>query len=131
MNTAEGYESQLTCIVHGNPKPMVSWKRDSDKLTSDNKINIINEGNRHILKILETKKSDFGNYSCVAENDLGHLEKHVLLSGKPAPAEFINVIVSPDGEEANVIFKVESNSPIIEYHLEYRKKGKVNNAIKI
>lgn len=125
VNSAEGYESQLTCVVHGNPRPEVQWKRNNEQLKSDNNINIINEGSRHILKLLRTRKSDFGNYTCVAENKVGEAEKHVLLSGKPTPGEYISATSSPSGGEVHIQFRTESNSPIIEYQLQYRLKGKV------
>lgn len=112
--------------MHGNPKPVVSWKKEATFLESDINLNLINEGNRHILKIFRTRKFDFGNYTCIAENKVGTAEKHMVLSGKPAPAEFVGATVSPNGDEAQVHFKVESNSPIVEYQLQYRLKGKVS-----
>lgn len=102
---------------------MVLWKRNNEILKSDINLNIINEGNRHILKILHTKKSDFGNYTCMAENSVGEENKHVLLSGKPTPAELVSAAPSPAGGEVHLQYRIESNSPIVEYQLEYRVKG--------
>lgn len=123
VNSAEGYESQLTCVVHGHPKPTVQWRKNNDILKSDQNLNIINEGNRHILKIIHTKKSDFGNYTCFAENSIGEEYKHVLLSGKPTPAEFVEAVVTSPGV-VRLQYRIESNSAIEEYQLEYRIKNK-------
>lgn len=38
-------------------------------------------GNKHTLSIRNVQNSDFGNYSCVAENSLGKAKKYMELSG--------------------------------------------------
>lgn len=37
--------------------------------------------NKHTLTIRNVQASDFGNYSCVAENSLGRAKKYMELSG--------------------------------------------------
>lgn len=45
-------------------------------------------GNKHALNIKHVQASDFGNYSCVAENSLGRAKKYMELSGE-SKAEYI------------------------------------------
>lgn len=59
----------------------------------------------------------------MAENSVGEENKHVLLSGKPTPAELVSAAPSPAGGEVHLQYRIESNSPIVEYQLEYRVKG--------
>ena len=37
---------------------------------------------RHRLVIVEVGENDFGNYSCLAENDLGETRGYIELSGR-------------------------------------------------
>jgi hypothetical protein len=39
-------------------------------------------GSRHTLVIRKVHRSDFGNYTCVADNQLGKTRKSVQLTGK-------------------------------------------------
>jgi hypothetical protein len=39
-------------------------------------------GNKHTLNIRNVQGSDFGNYSCVADNSLGRAKKYMELSGR-------------------------------------------------
>lgn len=51
-------------------------------------------GSRHTLIIRKVHQQDFGNYSCVAENQLGKARKTLQLSGKPNLAVFNSPTVS-------------------------------------
>lgn len=39
-------------------------------------------GNRHVLVIRDVKETDFGNYSCMADNSLGRQRGSVEVSGE-------------------------------------------------
>lgn len=43
---------------------------------------IDSRGSKHTLTIRNVQVSDFGNYSCVAENSLGRAKKYMELSGE-------------------------------------------------
>lgn len=74
VHSGVGKEAHLTCIVHGEPRPSIRWYKENSELTSNGKIKIESKESSHrhtlILRGLESQ-TDFGNYSCVAENSLG------------------------------------------------------------
>lgn len=45
-----------------------------------------NHGSRYTLVVRKVHVPDFGNYSCVAENQLGKSRKTLQLTGKPKKA---------------------------------------------
>lgn len=46
-------------------------------------------GSRHTLVIRKVHSSDFGNYTCVADNQLGKSRKSIMLTGNEIlPANF-------------------------------------------
>lgn len=46
-----------------------------------------NHGSRFTLILHDVQTSDFGNYTCVAENSMGKARKTLLLTGKPNVAQ--------------------------------------------
>lgn len=77
-------------------------------------------GARNSLTIRRVHAQDFGNYSCVADNQLGKTRKTVTLSGKPRPAIFRSTHVSQWKDRYNISWSVDSFAPIEEYRLYYR-----------
>lgn len=60
----------------------VSWYRDTLKLdTNERRITEV-RGSRHTLIVRKVQASDFGNYSCVADNVVGKSRAYVELSGE-------------------------------------------------
>ena len=49
--------------------------------TTDRRL-VEERGSRHSLIIRKVQPSDFGNYSCEADNKLGRSKRHMELSGK-------------------------------------------------
>lgn len=78
-------------------------------------------GNKHTLTIRNVQGSDFGNYSCVADNSLGRAKKYMELSGRPSPAEFKSTPYSRAKDSYNLTWVVESYPPLEEVRLLYRK----------
>ncbi|KAL3275803.1 hypothetical protein HHI36_020547 [Cryptolaemus montrouzieri] len=78
-------------------------------------------GSRHTLFIRKVHRSDFGNYTCVADNQLGKTRKSVQLTGKPNAAKFNSASRGNWKDSYNISWAVESLSPIEEYKLLFRR----------
>ncbi|XP_023034306.1 hemicentin-1 isoform X2 [Drosophila willistoni] len=131
--SGEGHEAMLVCIVHGETQPEVIWFKDTMQLDTTERHIMENRGSRHTLIIRKVHPQDFGNYSCVAENQLGKARKTLQLSGKPNVAVFNSLAISQYKDRYNISWVVDSHSPIEEYKLSFRKAPQghevVDNAI--
>ncbi|KAK9871614.1 hypothetical protein WA026_012994 [Henosepilachna vigintioctopunctata] len=78
-------------------------------------------GSRHTLFIRKVHRTDFGNYTCVADNQLGKTRKSVQLTGKPNPVKFNSASRGNWKDSYNISWAVESLSPIEEYKLLFRR----------
>lgn len=120
VTTAEGYESELICNVHAVPKAKVLWLFNGHLVVQSKHLVISKDGNKHTLHIKNTKTTDFGQYTCFANNTEGAFKKNLHLSGKPAQPKFDSATVDSQSHNAVLVWKIESYSPIIEYELLYK-----------
>jgi len=72
----------ISCIVYGDPSPTVRWYRDTMVLARNKNLMTEQFGIRHRLVISSVSDEDFGNYSCLAENELGKHRGFIELSGE-------------------------------------------------
>ncbi|XP_049831756.1 limbic system-associated membrane protein isoform X1 [Schistocerca gregaria] len=121
VHSGEGYEAQLVCIVHAEPQADVLWYRDTLRLDTTERRIMEVRGSRHTLILRKVQASDFGNYSCVADNVLGKTRQYLELSGKPNPVTFVSKPVSRFRDRYNISWAVNSYTPIEEYKLSFRK----------
>ena len=59
----------LSCNATGNPVPTISWTRDGSPLNASGRISFSDDKKR--LTITNVKRTDSGEYQCVAENRVG------------------------------------------------------------
>nr|CAD7569484.1 unnamed protein product [Timema californicum] len=78
-------------------------------------------GSRRTLIIRKVQYSDFGNYSCVADNVLGKTRQYLELSGKPNRAVFHSHTMGRYRDAYNISWSVNSYTPIEEFKLFFRK----------
>ncbi|XP_036324965.1 basement membrane-specific heparan sulfate proteoglycan core protein [Rhagoletis pomonella] len=119
--SGEGHEAMLVCIVHGETQPEVIWFKDTMQLDTTERHIMENRGSRHTLIIRKVHPQDFGNYSCVAENQLGKARKTLQLSGKPNVAVFNSPPISQYKDRYNISWTVDSHTSIEEYKLSFRR----------
>lgn len=123
--SGEGYESEIVCTVHGEPKAKVSWLKDDQPLAvAHHHITISDKGNKHLLRVSGTSKSDFGVYRCIGENVKGTNSKTITLTGKPMKPKFHAAELSSDSKSPILSWSIESFSPILSYELLYRIQDK-------
>lgn len=88
VTIAEGYNTELTCTVHGEPKPNVFWSKNGERLDSATGPNTphhryvqTSTGSRHVLSIDNVQSHDFANYTCHGENRFGRDHKTIEMTG--------------------------------------------------
>ncbi|XP_029726433.1 hemicentin-1 isoform X2 [Aedes albopictus] len=118
--SGEGQEAMLVCIVHGESQPEVVWHKDTMQIDQTERHVIESRGARHTLIIRKVHPQDFGNYSCIADNQLGKTRKTVTLTGKPKAAVFRSMPNSQWKDRYNISWVVDSHSPVEEFKLYYR-----------
>lgn len=82
VNSGKGYDAELVCIVHAEPKANVIWYKDGRIIESDRHVTEERQKHYWILHLKQVQESDFGNYSCVANNSRGRSNKSIYLTGK-------------------------------------------------
>uniref|UniRef100_A0A8C6T5L8 Immunoglobulin like and fibronectin type III domain containing 1, tandem duplicate 3 n=1 Tax=Neogobius melanostomus TaxID=47308 RepID=A0A8C6T5L8_9GOBI len=70
----DGYECYMSCAVTGDPKPHVTWYRNSISLNTNTNYYITNTCGVCSMVILKVSSKDSGKYSVSAENNLGRVE---------------------------------------------------------
>ncbi|EEB18285.1 limbic system-associated membrane protein precursor, putative [Pediculus humanus corporis] len=127
VHSGEGFEAQLVCIVHADPPSDVLWYRDTLRLDTTERRSFETRGSRHTLIIRKVQASDFGNYSCVADNTLGKMRQYLQLSGKPNQVAFNSNPVSRYHDSYNISWIVNSYTPIEEFKLFFRRIPETGN----
>ncbi|XP_029708201.2 neurotrimin [Aedes albopictus] len=130
IHTKIGQNAQLECIVTSAPTAAVHWFHKGLPLPSDRRYTkqdgIVTKPQyhtvyRHVLSIRNVKDADLGHYECKAENKIGIKGAHLELTGRPMQASFKPSTEMSSPTTHNLIWQVESYSPIIEYKLKFRK----------
>nr|XP_054587588.1 immunoglobulin-like and fibronectin type III domain-containing protein 1 [Nothobranchius furzeri] len=70
----ESYECYMSCAVTGNPRPHVTWYKNSLSLNTNTNYHITNTCGVCSLLVLNVRPKDSGDYTVVAENPLGRVE---------------------------------------------------------
>ena len=70
-----GTVAVLDCIISGNPRPQITWYKDTDQLTASKRIMLSDR----MLVIHEFTGADIGSYTCHAKNHLGSASQSARL----------------------------------------------------
>ncbi|XP_031355996.1 protein amalgam-like isoform X2 [Photinus pyralis] len=120
VNSDENLDSQLICYVRAVPKAEVVWKKDGLNVVKNERVDFKHHNHTYILEINKVKVSDFGVYTCSAYNRVGNNEKTITLTGFPSLAEHVDTSHDSD-KNVVVVWNVESNSPVAQYEIQYKK----------
>lgn len=126
ISIAEGYNTELTCVVHGEPRAQVSWSKDGKAIDVDQRFVHSHAGSRHVLSINNVKRDDFGNYRCSAENRFGNAHQDIELHGTPMVMKLKRNKPLTNGIELEWVSV--SQYPVLEYRLRYRPFAASPNA---
>ncbi|XP_035903702.1 limbic system-associated membrane protein [Anopheles stephensi] len=121
VHASEGFDIDLVCIVHGDVNSEMLWYQNSFLLDPTDRRSMYSRGDKYTLNIRNFQQSDFGNYSCVADNALGRTKKYIEVSGRPGPAAFLSPAYSNYLDRYNLTYTIESIPPLDEIKLLYRK----------
>ena len=97
------------------------WYQNSFLLDPTDRRSMNSKDDRYSLIIRNFQPSDFGNYSCVADNALGRTKKYIEVSGRPGPADFISPALSGSLDHYNLTWTIESIPSLDEIKLLYRR----------
>uniref|UniRef100_F6QD70 Hemicentin 2 n=1 Tax=Ornithorhynchus anatinus TaxID=9258 RepID=F6QD70_ORNAN len=83
-NQAEplGHSALLDCVAHGDPAPVIRWIKDGLPVWGSANRRQLRNGS---LAISRTVSDDAGRYQCVAENEVGVVERVITLTLQSAP----------------------------------------------
>lgn len=121
LHTGEGDQAKLLCLVHGRPAPVVTWEKDGEPLSEDKHLQEHNSAHRHTLTISQVQEEDFGDYSCIAENDRGQAQHTLRLTGLPKTPKMTSSPAGGEEDAYTITWETESYTPILQYRLRYRK----------
>ncbi|XP_063930937.1 obscurin isoform X4 [Zophobas morio] len=97
--------------IEGTPKPTVIFYKDGKEIKKDERVKVVEEGDKIILVIEKTTLKDTGSYSVVATNELAQISQffNVNIHTKPKILEKLgkDKIVS-QGETVELKVKLES-----------------------
>ncbi|CAL8080745.1 unnamed protein product [Orchesella dallaii] len=121
VNSGEGVDAELSCIVHAEPKAIVVWYKDGKQLNSNK--HVAEEKHRHFwtLHVKNVQENDFGNYSCVANNSLGFSNAIISLTGAPSQPTVTAEHLGKDHMSFTLVWTLESAVKIEEYRIRWRK----------
>lgn len=110
------YPVRLTCQALGVPVPKVTWFKDGEKLTEDERIAFFQEDQFSTLEISRTYLEDSGQYTATAMNVLGSISCHCNLIVDKG----IRAYISPEFlKPLDLVYSVQENEDIqIEAHVE-------------
>ena len=101
VTITEGYNTELTCTVHAEPRAHVSWLKNGELLNTASEASAAHGGNhryvqtnvgsRHVLSIDNVQSHDFANYTCVGQNRFGQDHKTIEMTGISIRFQFCTI----------------------------------------
>lgn len=83
-----GKDTLLECIIHSSPHEEMHWEKDGVQLVNNAKYQIyvweVSGHKKNLVALVRSlEASDYGEYTCVAENQYGTARDTVTIYGKP------------------------------------------------
>ncbi|KAA0714687.1 Contactin-5 Precursor [Triplophysa tibetana] len=107
-----GRDVSLECRPRASPKPRITWKRNDRRVQPSRRIMLLRN---NTLRIINSSRTDEGNYVCRAENQFGSAElMTVLLVKEPMRVELSPVRVEVTVGESVVLSCKVTHDPSLE-----------------
>uniref|UniRef100_A0ABM0MT22 Peroxidasin-like n=1 Tax=Saccoglossus kowalevskii TaxID=10224 RepID=A0ABM0MT22_SACKO len=127
---SKGSVAELRCEIESNPLSSVIWYGPNNQpINIDNRISIntVSRGTLYesILTIQNTMLSDYGNYSCFAENDIGNTTFIVTFKDKSvpdAPKSVVPITRFYDSLVVTIIPGYDGGDADTTYFIQYRTR---------
>ena len=80
IRSGTGLNMEISCVIHGHPRPKVTWYKDEEVLFPDERVNVSSAGTRHQVTIVRIRPSvDAGTYMCYSTNELGAAQDRIVV----------------------------------------------------
>ncbi|XP_056622405.1 contactin-5 isoform X4 [Triplophysa dalaica] len=107
-----GRDVSLECRPRASPKPRITWKKNDRRVQPSRRIMLLRN---NTLRIINSSRTDEGNYVCRAENQFGSAElMTVLLVKEPMRVELSPVRVEVTVGESVVLSCKVTHDPTLE-----------------
>ncbi|XP_061381039.1 protein amalgam-like isoform X2 [Danaus plexippus] len=117
VNSAINVEAVLQCTVHDEPGAHIRWYKDGQLIESiSRQYDISTRGSHSNLTVLPTSDSDFGTFTCEAENEFGSHNRSISLVQSP-------VIHSLEADGSRIGVTITSRRPLHTVELQVRELG--------
>ncbi|XP_055939793.1 cell adhesion molecule DSCAML1-like isoform X5 [Argiope bruennichi] len=118
--TTIGSSVNIECLASGSPKPRIKWIKPSDSNSTDHRTNEETDTAREnfstgILKISAVSYKDAGQYTCIADNNIGHNIKTNFTITIRVPARFeekFAVVNAKKGDSARLKCEALGDQPL-------------------
>jgi titin len=131
--TSRGATVLMTCIADGYPETSIKWYYNLQLITEGPKYRLIrNEPGYSQLEVTPRDLTDFGVYSCQADNSVGKSQRDIPLLVAQVP-QYEPVIerglIRPDSITINIrspqqgLGDVDGGMPVESYKIQYRLSG--------
>ncbi|CAG9116373.1 unnamed protein product [Plutella xylostella] len=116
VNSAINVEAILQCSAHEEPPANIYWYKDGRRIedSAEHRYSITVDGQHSNLTVVPVGDSDFGEFTCEAENQYGKHNRSIELVQSP-------VVEGLDAEGAKLSWTVHSHQPLEKIHLELRQ----------
>ena len=116
LTAMTGDDVILPCDVHGRPDPVISWRKNRDRIDFFSMTHKYLLEDNGALVIPTADSNDSARYLCVAENEAGSLNQEIslIIYGQ---TNFIMVALS---RKRNRLFLISTNRTIITIYTVYQ-----------
>lgn len=123
-DTAYGFingTKNLTCEAVAEPPPVFRWMKDNVTINENENVTIISDNDTSVLQLLIHNASSFGEYTCIATNNLGSREQKIYLKqgNKPGVPTFSIKEHTDDTIVLDITAPDAGDLKILSYRIEY------------